>query len=310
MANPQSARSLQMQKVADPVMGSKAPSSTLAEFSSPPLSNEIKGISVRARVSSSGALQSDELATWAGQDIEAALNWIYEDADESALETAYPIIMHEFGRKMPREAAQIVPELPSGFLRDSLVTSISGQWALTDPEAAFAWASALEDASLRGNAQSSVLLAISERSYQDALGYVSRVAGEDERGDLRAKVFAHEIQSQRSKTKSSHRLLEFVESSIEEIPAGVPKRLARLEAAQLLVQTHPEVAFTLAERSDASGSRDVLLLSAFQNLSERDRDHANYLIKDSKLNEVVKAQLRAVNVPVPVEMVVPSRPKN
>lgn len=299
---------LQPAKMSAAVVGSEAQLSGFSEFSGSPLFDETKGVSVHAALLTADGLNSEALANWAEQNIEGALNWLYEAVDAKEFETAYPVIMHVFAQQMPQEAALILPELRSGFLRDSLMTSISRQWVQSDPNAALDWASNLEDASLSGAAQSAVLLAVCETSYDEALKHVFTSIAEEDRGELLSKVFAHEIMAQRTRTQSGSRLLDLTESSIEKIPEVSVRKQARLEAAQLLVRSHPQVAFTLAERADASDSRERLLLSAFQSLNERDQDYADYLLSESKLNDAIKAELRAANVPLRVEMVIPQRP--
>ncbi|CAA6679371.1 MULTISPECIES: hypothetical protein [unclassified Lentimonas] len=294
-----------LHRLADPIAGSEDHLPALPEFSEAPVLDGGEG---RADVVSFDGLSSKALAIRAEQDIGAALNWLSEDADASVFETAYPIIMHELVRQRPLQAAQMIPELQSGFLRDSLVTSISRQWVQVDSDAALAWASALEDASLRGHAQRSVLLAVCEASYEDAMGHVLALSVEQDRLDLLSTVFAHEIQSQRLRTQSSSRLLQLAESSIEQISEAPLRGRARFEAAQLLIATHPQVAFALVERAEASDSREGLLLTAFRSLSELDPDLANHMLNESTLSDSMKDQLRSASGPVLVEMVIPKRP--
>ena len=109
---------------------------------------------------------------WANQECEAAAQWARElPAPEK--QHALGAIAQEILRTSPIQALQLSTELSSGDARDRLIPHAVAEWAITDANAAIAWARQIPDQTLREQSLASAAVSWSESNPVAASRVVS-----------------------------------------------------------------------------------------------------------------------------------------
>ena len=99
--------------------------------------------------------------TWANIDLPRAIAWVGALPQDEGKNSALVGLAYEAVRTDPFAALRLAATLPASPARDDLLVHTVSQWAISDADAAAAWARGVPDASLQRRLLATVAVALS-----------------------------------------------------------------------------------------------------------------------------------------------------
>jgi len=129
-------------------------------------------------------LVQNTISQWAASDFDAAKNWITTQDDPFMLDAGLSSFIYTWAQRDPAEAATFLSKAPTGPNRQNQLTTLAGQWAASDRDAALNWAQTIENKEQRAQATSGVYQQWANQDPKGAARQLASLGDSEERNQL------------------------------------------------------------------------------------------------------------------------------